>query len=95
MPSGGGPSVNSGVHLLTTRENRESPESGIYLKNTISNEHPVYNNESILQECCVPELHLAGAGEEADEELEGEPDNAQGFNNKKRISHVRNLQLIN
>ena len=29
LPSGS-PSVKSGVHLLTPRENRESPESGIY-----------------------------------------------------------------
>ena len=45
LPSGG-PSVKSRVHLLISREKRESPESGIYSKssekNTIFNEHPVY-----------------------------------------------------
>ena len=36
--------MKSGVHTLTLMENRERPESGVYLKifeNTIFNEHPV------------------------------------------------------
>ena len=37
----GGPSVKSGVHLLISREKRESPESGIYSKSS-EKTHPVY-----------------------------------------------------
>ena len=36
LPSGG-PSVKSRVHLLISREKRESPESGIYLKSSEKN----------------------------------------------------------
>ena len=32
------------LHTLTSREIRERPESGIFGKNTIFNEHPVHKN---------------------------------------------------
>ena len=48
LPSSG-PSIKSGVHTLTPRENRERPESEIYFKilekNPIFNEHPVVIGE--------------------------------------------------